>query len=298
MIKKTLIFFILTMAILTGFVLYEKFNKQPPKGFINQGVPQKINPSQNVPKEPNQDSVGLQIIREINEKNSRIKNFVCERAIVYTWHKGLRLKLNGSVHFEKPMNLKMKVSSIVGEEFFMGSNNNEFWFWSRRLSPPALYHAKHSDYKKTRLKSAFNPLMVMDSFGFKDIFIGEGIAVKEVKEGETTKIAIIEKTVNSIGQPIGHITFVDKANKRLLGHLVTDSKGEMIASSEILAYQNDLPSQILYTWYEEDQAMLLELPGGKTNASISDDYWVRSKMNKEIDMGATTVNLKWDFSGE
>jgi len=41
--------------------------------------------------------------------------------------------------------------------------------------------------------------------------------------------------------------------------------------------------------------MLLELPGGKTNVSMPESYWTRPQMNREIDMSATAVELKWDF---
>lgn len=297
MIKKLLILFIFLMAIITGYILYQKLTAERPTGSF-QNIPQNVIPQgeQPLPVDPKQDSEALHIISEMNDHNAQIKNFSCDTANVYTWHQGLRLKLTGSLYFEKEMNLKMDVRSFVGQEFFMGSNNDEFWFWSRRLNPPALYHAKHADYYKTRLKSAFNPLMIMDSLGFRKIFVEPGIAVKQIEDNGSTKIALVKKTLNSIGQPIGHITFIDKDNKRLIGYLVTDVNGEMIASSEILEYRNDLPHQILYTWYEEDQAMLIELPNGRMNVSLTPNNWVKPRMNNEIDMGVTAVTLKWDFS--
>lgn len=288
MIKNFLILFIIVMSVITGYVVYLKTKPQP-IGFINNNItlPERI-------KEPKQDEIGLQIINEINLKNKEIKNFTCKNIIVYTWYKGLRLKLDGSIDFEKPLNLKMDVKSIVGREFIMGSNDDEFWFCSRRLTPPSLYFAKHADYQKTRLKSAFNPLMIMDSLGFNEINVDKNVAVKQIND-DVAKIALIEKTINSIGEPIGHITFIDKNNKRLLGHLVTDDKGSMIASSEILEYKNDLPYQILYTWYEEDQAMLIELPDSEINTDMSKNNWTRPHHKQEINMGETTVDLKWDF---
>ena len=289
MIKNFLILFIVVMALVTGYVLYSKIESPPPASFI-----------QNTPtlKPVEDNSIAVSIINEINTKNNQIQNFNCKNAIVYVWHQGLRLKLDGLIYFEKPMNLKMDVKSILGKEFIMGSNNDEFWFWSKRLNPPSLYYAKHIDYQKTRLKSAFNPLMVMDSLGFREIYTGKEILIKEINENNVSKIALVEKTVNSIGQSIGHITLIDKDNKKLLGHLVTDDTGKMIASAEILEYRNDIPYQILYTWYEEDQVMLIELPDGEINTTISNQYWIRPHHNQEVNMGETNVDLKLDFKEE
>ena len=297
--KKLIIISIVLMSVATVLVLMNKLSA-PPESYINNNAAEivEIIPEKDQEKSL-QEVAATNILKEINDKSDKIKSISCDHIIVRLWYQGiwyngLNLKLKGNLYYEKPKNFHMTVHSLVGKEFVMGSNNEEFWFWSKRLHPSSLYHAKHEDINKTRLKSAFNPLMVMDSLGINPLYYGVGVAVKE----EGSKIFLVQKRVNSIGQPIGYITVVDKDEKRLIGHMVTDDDGVMIASSEILEYKDGLPYKILYRWEEEDQVMLIELPNAKTNQKLSADLWKRPDIKPQINMGETKVDFKWNLEKE
>jgi len=238
-----------------------------------------------------QDSEAVKIIRLINSRNEKIKNFVSDNIDVYVSAPfGATIKLGGDFKYEKDLKLNMNVRSIFGDEFFMGSCPEQFWFWSRHLDPPALYYADHSDFYKTRLKSVFDPLMVMDSIGLKTLDIDcKDVAVHD--EGD--KIVIVRKKLNSIGQPIGHLTVIDKKNKRIAGHMIVEESGQLIATSQIVEYVNDLPKVIFYNWHQEQQIMLVKFKDIKTNVEISSGYWNRPEVKEEIDMGKETVYFKW-----
>ena len=280
MLKSFLILFIFAVSLLIVFLAYEKYVVLPKS---------QLNPQAEVL--PKQEIFGLELIEEVNLKNQEIKNFSCQNVNVFVHHSGFKLKLTGSLNYEKSQNLNMEVKSIFGNEFLMGSNSDEFWFWSKRLKPLALYHAKHEDYSKTRLKTVFNPIIVMDSLGFRELKLHPGVAVKE-REND---VVLVEKIKNSIGQIVGHMTFIDKKEKRIKGFMITDQEGTIIASSEIVEYRNNLPYQILYTWQEEDQAMLIELPDSQVNTSIDSNKWKRPHYQNEIDMGKTVARMKWEF---
>ena len=104
------------------------------------------------------------IIEAINLKNSKIKTFYCDDIKIKAIKK-LTVNLKGKIYFEKDKNFRMFTSSILGKESDIGSNDNQFWFWSRKMNPPALHYAKYEDIYKTRLKTPFHPIWTIECLG-------------------------------------------------------------------------------------------------------------------------------------
>ena len=54
--------------------------------------------------------------------------------------------LRGWLVCQKPRNFRLVAKVIANPEIDMGSNNNEFWYWIRRMEPhPYLFHCSYQD---------------------------------------------------------------------------------------------------------------------------------------------------------
>ncbi len=72
------------------------------------------------------------------------------------------IAVKSSISYEKSLNFRMINSSFFGKEVDVGSNEKEFWFWSKRMKPPALFHTIHDNLKNTNLKTPFHPLWIKE----------------------------------------------------------------------------------------------------------------------------------------
>lgn len=217
----------------------------------------------------------IKIISDINKKNNSITNLSCKDIEVFIWDKGMRFKLDGSIYYEKPKNLKFK----IGKEFFIGSNNDEFWYWSKRLKPPALYYAKHEDYYKTLLKPSFSPMTIIESMCIHEIKLNEKMDIQYIDD----KIAIVEKSLDTLNRDIVKITFINPKLENIVGQVITDIDGNLMASVEVLKYENNVPQEILYT-HENNQVMLVKLNNVLINQEISKDTWIKPVLDENIDI--------------
>jgi hypothetical protein len=84
--------------------------------------------------------------------------------------------LSGNLIVERPRNLRMKVGLIGMSElgFDVGSNDEEFWFWSKASTaamPPTLFHARHDAYRASASQGAIplEPQWILDSIGLVQI---------------------------------------------------------------------------------------------------------------------------------
>lgn len=219
------------------------------------------------------------LIDTINAHNEEIRSLSCDDIRVHVSQGGIKLRLKAEVTYQKPRFFRMVTKSLVGTELDIGSNNDLFWFWSRRMRPPILYYADHRDFYKTRMKTPFNPMFMMETLGLGKIDVTDAKAV-EARD----KYVVIRLAKNSIGQPIALFTYLNKQTARIDGIAVVNADGKLSASGEVLSWRNDAPSQILYVWAEERTSMLLDLPNVTLNGVIDSTKFDLPNISPRQDM--------------
>lgn len=222
-----------------------------------------------------------QAVLDTNDVNRKIKSVTCDAIRVTIWEGSFRFRLNGNLRYEKDRNFRMMVRSIFGRELDLGSNENQFWFWSRRNREPGLYFAKHEDYYKTRLKTPFNPVWMMRSLGIDPIDV-ENV---EFIDEEDKDIMVVKRTQNASGKKIIVTTFVNRSTNKISGILTTDLDAKPLVSAEIKEYKSDFPKKVVYHWFEEDKVMEIELINPRMGGEANPELWVRPKIYPQIDMG-------------
>jgi outer membrane lipoprotein-sorting protein len=220
------------------------------------------------------------LIKEINQRTAKIKSFSCEDVEIKVWQNGHRFKLSGRMYYEKPKNFRFEINSILGKELDLGSNEEAFWYWSRRDPNPGLHWAKHNDYAKTRLKTPFNPFFMRASLGLETLDVSDAKLV----ENESAMMLVYQRT-NGTGQTVLYSVFINKVKKQIDGFVITDLNGKTLAACEIQEWSGDLPTKVLYTWQEEERVMLIRFNRHQLNPVISPTIWQMPNYTPKINMG-------------
>lgn len=220
------------------------------------------------------------LLIKINEKNSKIRNFVCNNIDVKIKKNGSNYNLDGKMTYEKDKNFRLKVSSFFGTELDMGSNIDQFWVWSRRMEPRAtMFYADHDDLYKTRLRTPFVPLWIMSALGFREINPDEATFT------ETDEHLIASRNVVSpTGQPLIKRAYIDKKTCLIVAYYLYDMEGTEITVTQI-GYSNNLPIKIYMRWNEEDVIMDFKFNNPKINVSVDDSKFILPDYKNKINMG-------------
>jgi hypothetical protein len=260
-----------------------------------ESTPIYVSPRQQISKPPNKrpklqpepiieaDHEAIAMVKRLNKINEHTRNLTCEQVIIRFKHK-LTVRLTADLYYEKDKNFRMKISSLLGKEMDLGSNDQRFWFWSRHMDPPALYHARHEDIHKTLLKTPLNPVWMMESLSLGEI---------DLKNVEVVKFkdmwAILQPRISSTGENITKMTLIDPKQEEIAGHYLYNSKGKLIASTEIQQYQRidgqTIPKKVLIIWYDENVVMEWDLKSPTINRTINPTHWTMPQMSEMIDMG-------------
>lgn len=220
------------------------------------------------------------IVNNINSQYSTIKNIIYPEVSINL--EGI--KLESKILYEKKLRFHMSNRSFLGKEADIGSNDEYFWFWSKRLDPPAIYYAKHSDLSQTRLKTPFHPLWMMEILGINPILGDYKIFQHQ------NNLAVVQRTISVMNEPVKRIYLINPEKMAILGHYIYDDKDQLVVSAEILDfYKIDklyFPKLLLIKWPEEDVELTWKLNTPIINTTIDKDNWECQLLNKN------KINLK------
>lgn len=219
-------------------------------------------------------------ISQLNENNTKIRSITTE---LRTTVNGNTMRLRGNLAYQKNKLFRMQINSFMGKEIDIGSDATYFWFYSRRMDEPGLYYAHYSDIARTRLKTPFHPLWLMESLGIAQIK-----NIQSISKRTDGLYQISEIRQDIIGKLVKKITLIDSSKPAIVGHYLFDLEGVCIASSEITEFflyeKVYVPKTIQFIWREEQQYVVFEFNNIKINHSISPQMWHMPKMKRMIYM--------------
>ena len=72
--------------------------------------------------------------------------------------------------YERPQRFRLVAGlaiSFAGNEVDLGSNDEVFWFWIHRNTPPAVYYCRHDEFASSPIRNSlpFDPHLVIEAFG-------------------------------------------------------------------------------------------------------------------------------------
>jgi hypothetical protein len=253
----------------------------PPAGFLIATLPE----------QPPQELSGevLELVERINARNQLIRSFSCDRVKIILKQKQW-VNVNGQIRYEKDRRFRMFVRSIGGREMDIGSNDGHFWFWSRRMTPAALYYSSYDNLYHNRLKTPFHPVWLKGILGFDPVSVKGVVARRRGPYWE-----IVEKATNMQRRPILRITLIDPAKVAIIGHYIYE-EGRMVCSAEV--YEHKLlangevavPAKIVMRWYEEDVTMIWQLYNQRLNTTSDPRLWQMPNISPKVDIGQSSLS--------
>ena len=260
----TIVFLLLAAA------LYFKPSEVPVPGFLLLSPPSHC---ESMPQE------AAALIKAINDHNTIVKTFSCDMRIEIQTR--FCVRATATVNYEKDRRLRMLVQSIAGRELDIGSNDNAFWFWSRRMDPPALYYSSYNHLNASGLKTPFNPIWLKSLLGFDRIETKNAVVCRRGENWQVT-----EQTKNIRGEPVLRVTILDPNKRAIVGHFIYQDRlicsAEVFEQTEISGY--NLPSRIIVRWYDENITMIWELEDQVINQPIDRGVWQMPSYRRKIDM--------------
>jgi len=180
----------------------------------------------------------------INRNSQNIRNLTTENASITM--PGLILPLHARLTFERPKRMRIQgfVSTLSGQEFDFGSNDEIFWLWERR-GTNQLWYCRHDLYPISPVRSAIpiDPDWLIEALGiveFKptDEHLGptrltdrnwEIISYCQTPSGQFTKRTVIDSKIGRV----------------ILQELYTPQR-ELVASAESSDWRLDRGTNIVY----------------------------------------------------
>ena len=270
MLKKTAFLLIFAVTLLS-LVIY---NKKPSTEHALPEIPL----VQLLPKKEDTPKSNPALIA-FNARNDKIKSVNYS----FTLHVN-SFDLDCSLYYEKPRNLRMITNSFLGKECDIGSNNILFWFWSKRMKPAGLYYANHEAIHRTRLKTPFHPIWLMETLGIDKI---EETTVQTANYKEFLVVFVDGKGLR--GQPITRIFLIDPSKNAVKAIYTVNKNGFLIISMEVLNFQLVdglyFPKVAVTNWPEENMKMYWTFGKPRVNLTATDEQnWIMPNSKNKINL--------------
>ena len=215
----------------------------------------------------------------MNQRNADIESFLDENMSIVI-QQDVAIRLQGSIAYEKDNRFRLIINRRFGaKEADIGSNDQVFWFWTRRHNPPNLFYADHKDVYKSKLKTPFHPLWMMESLGLKSIDLTDA----KISEFEGNW-KISQKRKSTLGHMVVKSTIIDPKRLVVLGHYVSTLSGQLIASTEVLEWNEDIPKTIIMRWHNENVSIKLKFNRPKINSKIPAKHWGLPNIKPKVNM--------------
>ncbi len=237
-----------------------------------------------------------QIMQTVNANTQRVHQLHTETAQVST--PGFPT-LRATISVERPRRFRLRGKFFSGPELDLGSNDEIFWFWVKRLQPAVLF-ARHDQFAQSPVRQMLpiEPAWIVDALGLVTLDPGmqhdgpflRGNGQLEVRtqmrgsQGDVTRTLIIDPTYGWILEQ--HIT---DANNRLLASALA---GNHRFYPE---YGVSLPHRVEILAPPANLTFRIEIGHYYINRPVEDPYEMWSLPKIE---GQTPINLASVSSGQ
>lgn len=261
---------VLATVALAGFLMFFWYAKNN-----SIHVPEYVDESIISPESKNRDKNIIKLVEKINQKNQIIKTLTVESMPMRVSTGGATYKLTGNLLYEKDKNFRLKVyHRLTGMEMDIGSNQKEFWFWSKRMQPPALYFSPHDKLGTTNLKAPLNPAWMIESLNI-GLVDTKNIAQTSQKG---TLCYTYEPRTSALGDPVTMIAVYDIENLCLVSRNLIDEDGNKIITT---SYDGETMNTL---WHEEDIRMEWNLALKQVNSELDRQMFVMPDYKKKVDL--------------
>lgn len=243
----------LGLVLLSGCDLFRNLRRDDPRQFA---APQTAPPP------------AMNLVNYLNENVKRIQAVQCKVDI--DARQGLKpgIGLDGILVCQKPLNFRLKAKAFGKPAADLGSNSEEFWFWTSQDDPPYVNHCAHQSLGRAKYELAIpiKPEMMMAALGMAEYDERKEYVVK-VKE---KSYELIEPVTDPSGRRIFRVTVfnpwqVSAPTPQVIAHVLRDENGKEICAATIKEAMVDpatgavLPKVVHLTWPAQKLELTLKM---------------------------------------
>jgi hypothetical protein len=191
------------------------------------------------------------VISVLNDNSSRIRSLYTTDA---TLSAPMSPTLRANLALERPRRFRMRAETgLTGPEFDLGSNDQLFWLWVRRLQPPAIFFCRQEQYATSAARQLIpvEPEWLVEALGIASLDpAGQHSGPYPVGKGRLE----IRTQLSRPEGPMTKVTVVDAGRGWILEQHLYDAQGTRIASSMTSNHWRDpasgatLPRHVEIQW--------------------------------------------------
>jgi hypothetical protein len=202
------------------------------------------------------------------------------------------MPLSGTLAVEEGQHLRLVVNSIAGHEVDMGSNNDVFWIWAKRMEPSYVY-CRHEqiDAARQSLGVPFEPQWLMQALGVAPLDT-EGLTMQIDPTRQHARL--VQPVVTAHGHPLQKVMQVDLVHGIITEHSIYDAHGQKVAQARLEDFRLDkssgvvLPHRVKLDWPQNQMSLVMNMGHIEVNPpAIPSQIWEMPCMPGEqlVDLG-------------
>lgn len=221
------------------------------------------------------------LVRHVNDNAIRLTSWRATNVRISA--RGL-MSMPGSVSaflaVEAPRNLRLTANSpFGGREVDLGSNADQFWFWSNSSEQKYVFTARHDQMARAleRFPIPFEPDWLIEALGVIPVDERE-VALEPGAQGSRRASLVCER-VSPQGQPVRKVTVIDTCHGLILEHSLFDAQNRLIARAVLSGHYRDalsgavIPGRVDLDWPSAKLALTLELGPIEINPPMQPALW-------------------------
>lgn len=213
-----------------------------------------------------------EIVAHLNQNTQRIRSWRANGVNIMV----NRFPLSGTLAVEKGSHVRLVVSSALGKEVDLGSNDERFWVWSRRMDP-AFVTCRHENMETARqqLGIPFEPNWLMQALGVEPLLAA---GMKMEIDPSKRQARLVEEVTTAHGRPLRRTVLVDLKLGCVVEYSLYNYDGARVALARLSGHETTdgvvLPHRVLLDWPQNQMAMAMDLGKIQVNPhSIPSEIW-------------------------
>lgn len=222
----------------------------------------------------------LTLLTKINARNAKIQSVFAEVSNSGD-RGGITVRSNGWMIYQKPQSFRMIAYANFTKQLTLdiGSNDNEFWFWSKRERPVVLWYANYRDLDRTSIAGSMNPLWISEVLGINAV----PLQVASMHSNERF-LYLTEQRKQPNSEDAIKVTTIAKPDGQIVKHTLLDKAYRVIMESYATDHYNIdgayVASTLQLRWAKERLNVMIVLEKIRVNVKTPfNTYFIRPSIN-------------------
>lgn len=206
---------------------------------------------------PEEPTVG-DLVTHLNQNVDRLHSWRATRMKI----SANGLPLSGDLAVQHGRELRLVVNSMAGTEVDIGSNQELFWLWSKRLDPPYIV-CRHEDVSMAReqLGVPFEPDWLRQVLGVEPLAV-EGTRLQFDKARRRAVLTTLVAT--EAGQPVKRVVVMETCQGRVLEHVLYDVNEQVVAKAMLSDHRREEKTGVIVPHH-----IVLEVPQAQMRLAMT-----------------------------